>query len=353
MSTPLGILTRYDEMGASSRLRYYLFRNALRDGGFRPDCHPFFRAAYLRRLYAGLGKSRLLAAEALLRRLILLPRLPERLLIEYELFPALPASFELKFLRRRRYVLNFDDNVWEKYASVPRLAGKYDELIRRADGVIVANDFLLERVAALNSNAIKIPTVVDLDAYKPAGAEKFPRFTVGWIGTPVTYSYLEQSADALRAMSRAVDFELLVIARRDLESRAIPGVSMRFADWSAATEAGLLLQCHAGIMPLTDDPFSRGKSAYKLIQYQAAGLPAIASSVGENIRVVRHGVTGFLADTPAEWAEALKLLASDSGLRTAMGAAAHHAAYDYSLQKYGPVEAAFLRSALNVQPQAI
>ena len=30
-------------------------------------------------------------------------------------------------------------------------------MIRRADGVIAANDFLLERVAALNPNAIKIP----------------------------------------------------------------------------------------------------------------------------------------------------------------------------------------------------
>ena len=101
-------------------------------------------------------------------------------------------------------------------------------------------------------------------------------------------------------------------------------------------------------MPLTDDPFSRGKSAYKLIQYQAAGLPAIASPVGENVRVIRHGVTGFLADSPAEWADALKQLAADSGLCAAMGLAARAAAFDYSLQKYGPVEAAFLRSALSV-----
>ena len=45
MSIPLGVLTRYDEMGASSRLRYYLFRNALENGGFRLEYHPFFRAA--------------------------------------------------------------------------------------------------------------------------------------------------------------------------------------------------------------------------------------------------------------------------------------------------------------------
>ena len=266
----LDVCTRYDRLGASSRCRYYLYENALRAAGFDVRFHPFFRSGYLKRLYAGGGKSRLLAAGALCRRLLELPGFGEALLVEYELFPNLPWGFEARYLSRRRYVLNFDDNVWEKYRGNPRLEGKYDRLIRGAAGVIVANGFLEERVRALQPETVMIPTVVDLDNY-PAAAEKFPRFTVGWIGTPVTYRYLELHAGTLRRMAAAADFELLVIARRELESRALPGVPMRFIDWSAETEARELARCHAGIMPLTDDPFSRGKSAYKLIQYQAAG----------------------------------------------------------------------------------
>ena len=68
MSVPLGVYTRYDRLGASSRLRYYGYRAAFEAAGFAPEFHPFFSDAYLTRLYAGRGKSRLLAAAALVRR---------------------------------------------------------------------------------------------------------------------------------------------------------------------------------------------------------------------------------------------------------------------------------------------
>ena len=94
MKLPLAVCTRYDELGASSRLRYYAYRAALEEGGFAVRMLPFFGRAYLKRLYGGGGKSRWLAAAALLRRLAALPGLPERLLIEYELLPSLPAGVE-------------------------------------------------------------------------------------------------------------------------------------------------------------------------------------------------------------------------------------------------------------------
>jgi len=42
-----------------------------------------------------------------------------------------------------------------------------------------------------------------------------------------------------------------------------------------------------------------------LIQYSVAGLPVIASPIGENTKVVDNGETGFLAESPKEWLEAL------------------------------------------------
>ena len=345
MSVPLGVYTRYDRLGASSRLRYYGYRAAFEAAGFAPEFHPFFSDAYLTRLYAGRGKSRLLAAAALVRRFAASTRLPEKLLIEYELLPELPYGIEARFLRGRRYVLNFDDDVWIKYEGRGRLADKYDRLVAGACGVVCANDLLLEKVLKLNPDAVKIPTAVDLDAF-PLQAEKFPRFTVAWIGTPVTYSDLERHAEALRAMSRAAEFELLVIAKKSLGPRAVPGVRMRFEEWSPENEAALLSRCHAGIMPLpADDAFAAGKSAFKLIQYLAAGLPAIASPVGENRRVLRAGETGFFASAPGEWAEALRLLADDA-VRIRLSANARSLARDYSIQKYGPIYAEFLREAL-------
>ena len=35
-----------------------------------------------------------------------------------------------------------------------------------------------------------------------------------------------------------------------------------------------------GIMPLPDDPWTKGKCGFKLLQYQAVGLPVVCSAGG-------------------------------------------------------------------------
>ncbi len=337
----LGVYTRYSRLGASSRLRYCDYFDAWRDAGFDVRFHPLLGDAYLRRLYATGRKSPLHAVSGLLRRMAGMPFLPERLMIEYELLPGFGASVELAFLKKKRYVLNFDDNVWEKYPPGTPLAGKYDALVRNAAGVIAANDFLLEKLARHNENIIKIPTAVDLGRYD-ISTVKHSIFTLAWIGTPVTYAYLEAALPALRAMARAVDFELLVIARAELAARPLPGVRCRWIDWCEEAEVEELSRCHVGIMPLPDDPFARGKSAYKLIQYLAAGLPVIASPIGENRCVVLPGENGFLAETLEEWAEALCFLVQND-----LSAGARASAERYSLKKYRRLSAEFLRRVLS------
>jgi glycosyltransferase involved in cell wall biosynthesis len=53
----------------------------------------------------------------------------------------------------------------------------------------------------------------------------------------------------------------------------------------------------------------------------AAGLPVVANPVGVQADLVRHGETGFLARTSAEWIEALRCLSVDPELRLRLGAA--------------------------------
>src|SRR5208283_1710603 len=76
-----------------------------------------------------------------------------------------------------------------------------------------------------------------------------------------------------------------------------------------------------GISWLPDDDWSRGKCGLKVLQYMAAGLPVVANPVGVQPDLVRHGETGFLAATPADWVGAVKRLAGDPELRRRMGRA--------------------------------
>lgn len=332
----LSIYTRYDKLGASSRYRYFMYRDALLAAGWETKIYPFFNNRYLKKLYTRGTKSCFSFIFSTLKRLTQLLCSDNKMLIEYELLPFIPYKIEQLLLKNKKYLLNFDDDVWEKYRSKPALKDKFDNLVTHASGVIVANDMLWERCLQLNNKVVKIPTVVDLELYN-CDRPKFDRFTVVWIGTPVTYSYIEKHAEHLQAMAGKVDFELLIIAVKSLEERAISGVNMRFVDWSQENEIELLMRSHVGIMPLTNNVFARGKSAFKLIQYLAAGIPAIATPVGENCTVINDEVNGFLVYKIDEWVNALETLVNNKELYENFAAAAKKSAKQFSIQKYSPM----------------
>ena len=265
----------------------------------------------------------------------------KNLVIEYELFPYLPYCFERLFLAKRRYILNYDDDMWCNYRQKILLKKKHDNLVMNADGVIVANDVLYKRVKKLNHNTVKIPTVIDLDDYNERN-EKFSDFTLVWIGTPVTYKYIVSHKHVFQNLSERFQYNLLIIATKALEGQKIENVSMTFHDWNPETEACLMSRSHIGIMPLDEDEFSKGKSAFKIIQYYACGLPVIASCIGENKVLLKNGVNGYLVNTDEEWLEKVTEIYSNKSLYRSISDHNRSMAKDYSIQKYFGIYKKFL-----------
>lgn len=99
----------------------------------------------------------------------------------------------------------------------------------------------------------------------------------------------------------------------------MPGVNVEAVQWSNESEVAKICKFDVGIMPLPDEPWTRGKCGFKLIQYMACGLPVVASPVGVNADIVSDGVNGYLADTTDQWVNRLSRLASDHSLREGMG----------------------------------
>jgi glycosyltransferase involved in cell wall biosynthesis len=97
-----------------------------------------------------------------------------------------------------------------------------------------------------------------------------------------------------------------------------------------------------GIAPLLDTPFTRSKSPIKAIEYNALGIPVVASNVGPYRDYVVDGVNGFLCDTEAEWVDRLNLLVSDADLRASMSEQARQVAGLHTIDQTAPLwEAAF------------
>ena len=71
--------------------------------------------------------------------------------------------------------------------------------------------------------------------------------------------------------------------------------------WSPTAELQALAEMDIGLMPLDNTPWSRGKCAYKALQYMALGIPTVAQRVGANLGIIEHGVNGLLAGSMDEW----------------------------------------------------
>ena len=338
----LSFFAKYTTQGATSRYRSFAFAFRLLSYNYNFEIQSFLPIDYLDDLFSKRPKKKWKIILSYLDRFFSILRSSNNLIIERELFPFLPYGFEKWFLKRTQYILDFDDNVWEDYQDKSWLKNKYDKLVLNASGVIVGNDYLCDYVQNLNSNVVKIPTVIDLEHYQLVEEEKFERFTIVWIGSSITYKYIEAFSELFVSLSKKIDYDLLIVASKELENRKIEGVSMRFVDWSSETEISFLKKSHIGIMPLTDDNFSQGKSAFKLIQYLAAGIPLIGSAVGENNHVIKEGENGYLVSTKEEWMSAIAGLYNDKDLIERIAINCEKDAYDYSIQKYFPLYRDFI-----------
>jgi len=226
----------------------------------------------------------------------------------------------------RRIVYDFDDAIY--YGKPDRPGAAPDRSHRRvrkfratcaiADLVTAGNETLAGEARVTARRVETLPTGIDLAPYPPPGRGG-DGTRIAWIGLPGNLPYLEIVAEPLaRLASRHPSLRLVVVSERPPERFPVP---VEFVRWSAKDEAPTLSACDVGIMPLEDDEWTRGKGGFKLLQYMAAGLPAVASAVGVNREIVVEGETGYLARSGEEWERSLERLLLDGDLRRRLGAA--------------------------------
>jgi len=212
-------------------------------------------------------------------------------------------------LRRaaRRLVYDFDDALCYRPAPPHRslLRGRrFFRTVARADLVLAGNRNLAGLARLRARRVLVVPTTVDVSPEAPL----LPEPTAVWIGQRATLPYLEPFVEAVRDAG----YRLRVIA-----DAAPDGADL--VPWSLETEAARLAECHVGLAPLPSDPFARGKCGFKLLQYYAAGIAAVASPVGVHRTLAEGGA--LLARTPAEWTAALRRLREEGGARGPKGRA--------------------------------
>lgn len=260
------------------------------------------------------------------------------------------AAFDAVFLQRktlnpweafwlRRYgpklIYDFDDAVmYSDRRSEKPCRGRqrrFRRTIAASDAIIAGNSYLAAHARYGSSTVHVVPTGLDLGPYavEPPVRQDGRRRLV-WIGSRSTLKHLAGVTDVLEEVGRRNrDVVLRIVCDTffDLKHMEVEKVP-----WSLDTEAMSLLTSDIGLAPLPDNPFTRGKCGFKILQYQAAGLPVVASPVGVNAQYVRPRVTGYHASTPAAWLESLECLLADARQRQSMGRQARADVQPFALE---------------------
>lgn len=255
----------------------------------------------------------------------------ERLLIFRQASPFGHGGLEARLLGSAGLgVYDFDDGLpWDggrrsnPGGLIRSSAAKCLQSVRHADRVIAGNDYLAEWASRFARDVVVIPSCVDPAIYRAkADYDIGDRPRLVWIGSPSSEIYLRIVEPALLRLNRKTGARLTIIG--DPTCR-VDGPLAAMTDrlpWQEGRAEQQLGAFDIGLGPLTDDRFSRGKSAYKLLQYGAAGLPFVASPVGTN-DVVTRALGGRPATSADDWVDQLTdLIGATSAERRAAGQSA-------------------------------
>lgn len=261
---------------------------------------------------------------------------------------------EREAIGARRFVYDVDDALWiagamaggHPLAILGRGAQRARLLARRADHTIAANAHLADWLERAGGRVTIVPSVVDTRRVAPRGHEDKSDLVVGWIGSRSTAGYLGRLVEPLErfALTRSdLSVRLLVVGG---PAPAVKGVGVETRQWSDSAQAAALSEIDVGVMPVPDNPWTRGKSAYKALVYMSAGIPVIADDVGVASEVIGDRDAGALVRSSSEWTEALDWLAG-AGARAQLGERGRRRVeQDFSVERWAPVMASIVRGEL-------
>ena len=245
--------------------------------------------------------------------------------------------FEKEFAKSSaKVVFDFDDAIWlpnfssgNKALQLLKNPSKTEAIISSADMVFAGNDYLANYASAFCENVKVIPTTIDTTHHKREKQNTSNRVCIGWTGTETTRNYLEIIKPIFQKLTSKygdkIYFKVICVQPWSAE-----GIELKNEKWDKEKEIEQLEEIDIGVMPLTDDQWSRGKCGFKGLQYMAMESATIMSPVGVNKQIINHGENGYLASTDEDWFEQLSSLIENKELRLQIGKAGR----DTVIKKY-------------------
>jgi len=316
----------------SQRFRFEQYFASLKGHGIHYEVKPFFRSEeWLAFKKSGSKLTKLLILiRALMHRFahVVYAKNFDCVFVHREATPIGPPWAEWIIARvfRTKMIYDFDDAIWttdqESESDLERFL-RYRSKVRLICSwsyrVSCGNSYLAAYASRYNSRVTINPTTIDTETWHNPDLhtkKSSTQLTIGWTGSRSTTKYVQNLLPVFEELKKRIgDIRFLIIADcpPDFGRHLI-----EFKEWTVKREIQDLMEIDIGVMPLPDDEWTRGKCGFKLLQYMALGIPAVASPVGVNAELI-DGSNGYLASNGKQWIQALEQLITDSNLRKDLG----------------------------------
>lgn len=203
-------------------------------------------------------------------------------------------------------VLDFWDSVWEKNKVLT------DNTAVVANQIMVSNRFLLNYFTSLNKNVKIFNIAINIASYNKKNDYSIKKtIKLAYIGHPANVNKFIHLFEPIAVeLQKKINFKLFIISSKNLK---VPYCDVEFFPFNYNDYSKTLSQCDIGIYLVEKNELSKGKSAMKVIDYLACGLPVVASPWG--VHDFEDKVHLLLAQNNDEFVEHILAIVNNMELR--------------------------------------
>lgn len=233
----------------------------------------------------------------------------------------LPCSLTRQiFQKQQRVLFDFDDAIYTRplkpYGWITRLRvlKRIKLWLEKSSKVTVANGYLKKFAEQYSKCVHLIPMTLDLDIWKPFQQKLRDHIVLGWAGAPANLHHLERLESVWsHLLKENPNLKLAVYSGKK------PKLSCEFEffPFEDGKEHEFMKRIDVGLLPLTNEEFSRGKSPIKAIQYLACGIPVVGNQWGATKEIL-NSKNSIAVETEKEWLQGVRTLVKDRAMADEM-----------------------------------